>query len=92
MSDHIPLILHMCTFRWSTLEIISLPPFVPNEHLFNHPEYKHLPKWEAYAEAVRDVMCHYSGLPKIQVDMKDFKAYNMKMLGKKAGGSWDARF
>ena len=92
MLDHIPLVLHMCTLDIDRCEIICLPPFVPNEYLFSHPDYKHLPKWEAYAEAVRDVMCHYSGLGKSDVSLQTFKNYNQEMVGKKGQLSWNNKF
>ena len=92
MLDHVPLLMHMCTLDISECEILSLPPFVPNEYLFTQSEHRHLPKWEAYAEAVRDVMCQHSGLGKSNVSLKTFKAYNQEMVGAKGKLSWNTRF
>ena len=82
----------MCVPCMDTCEIKILPPFIPNEYLYNHPDYKHLAKWEAYAEAVRDVMCHYSGMGKSNVSLNEFKVYNQEMIGKKGSLSWNNKF
>ena len=60
----------------------ELPPFVPNDYLFEHHKDKGESKWEIYAWAVRDVMSKVSGKPKIEVDPRDKIIYKDFMTGK----------
>lgn len=42
----------------------ELPPFIPNDYLFETHKDKGTEKWEIYAWAVRDAMSKASGIPK----------------------------
>ena len=49
----------------------ELPPFVPNQYLFETHKDKGESEWEIYAWAVRDIMSKASGKPKIECDARD---------------------
>lgn len=47
------------------VDVYVLPPFKPNEHLFeNDPNRSTKEKWDIFAEAVRSVMCKFGGFGK----------------------------
>jgi hypothetical protein len=47
--------------------------FTPNEYLWQrHPDQ---PKWEVFAETVRDVMCEETGLKKCDQTFKELNQY-----------------
>ena len=62
--DYWPIILMMCTFKPTTVEVSVCPPFTPNEYLYKTHGDGNKPKWEIMGDAVRDVMCEVSGLEK----------------------------
>jgi len=69
--------LSMCLYGDFSVEVLELPPFKPNEHLFrthrdrfsllNHsngaPEDSEPERWEVFAWAIRDIMSKAGGLP-----------------------------
>ena len=79
-NDHCTIIAGMCTLALSTFKAISLPPFIPNEHLYSkRPD---TPKWEVYADAVREVMLERSGLRASDATLPQVKDYIKLMQGK----------
>lgn len=72
MSTHMP----------TRCVVEELPPFLPNDYLFETHKDKGETKWEIFAWAVRDVMSKTSGKPKIDVDARDKILYKDFMTGK----------
>ena len=79
-SDHCPIIAGMCTLTRSKFKVISLPPFVPNDYLYN--QRPDTPKWEVFADAVREVMLKRSGLKPSDATLPQVKDYIKLMQGK----------
>ena len=80
-ADHII----MCAMGFSGFShctVDELPPFLPNDYLFETHKDKGESKWEIYAWAVRDAMSKISGKPKIEVDARDKILYKDFMTGK----------
>lgn len=46
------------------VDVYVLPPFKPNEYLFETHKDKGTERWEIYAWAVRDVMAKFGGFEK----------------------------
>ncbi len=63
------------------VDVYVLPPFKPNEHLFQLDPKKE--KWEVFAEAVRSVMCKFGGFEKATQNNGDKIMYKDFMVGKK---------
>ena len=63
--EGIPFIAHSSLqhmfLRTAHCDVYVLPPFLPNEYLFETHKDKGTEKWEIYAEAVREVMAEYGG-------------------------------
>ena len=67
----------MCTLAVSTVRVKNCPTFVPNEYLFNtRPD---VPKWEVYADAVREVIIQQTGFKPVDVTFADVKEYTALM-------------
>lgn len=65
--DILPLLPLLCLLfvNWEyTIKTLELPPFIPNEYLFETHKDKGKERWEIYAWAVRDAMSKYGDLPK----------------------------
>jgi len=62
LSDLFGIIFIMCSFNITVLDAYVMPPFTPNDYLFEKFSDGKKEKWEVYADAVRDVMCEQSGL------------------------------
>ena len=52
----IPLVILTMSYGWFTCTVKVLPPFKPNEYLFETHADKGKDRWEIYAWAVREVM------------------------------------
>ena len=81
--------LSMMTFLWCSFspvlcEVTFLPVFTPNDHLFANMKAGQ-EKWEVYAQAVREVMCEFSGFPMNEHTYQDLKDYWELAGCKKAG-------
>lgn len=58
-------ILMFCGLGFYKATLYELPPFIPNDYLWeNHTGKEGDEKWSNYAWAVRDAMCNASGLGK----------------------------
>lgn len=60
LTDEWAIVLMSCELWPSQVEVAILPIFTPNENLFSKQPSK--PRWEVFAESVRQVMCEYSGM------------------------------
>ena len=59
-ADHCPMIARMCTLGINRMQVDVMPSFIPNEFLFaQRPD---TPKWEVFADAVREAMLEHSQL------------------------------
>jgi hypothetical protein len=77
------------------VEVYTLPPFLPNDHLFSKFADKGTEKWEIYAWAVRDVMAKFGGFQLSQLSNNDKIKYKNFMRGKTDvvsfnGKTWEA--
>jgi hypothetical protein len=52
----LPLVIMTMSYGWFTCTVKVLPPFTPNEYLFETHKDKGKERWEIYAWAVREVM------------------------------------
>ena len=75
--EHVLLTFSCPHFTMAT--VIELPPFIPNDYLFETHKDKGDSKWEIYAWAVRDVMSKNSGKPKIESDPRDKQVFKKFM-------------
>jgi|LauGreDrversion4_2_1035121.scaffolds.fasta_scaffold375038_2 hypothetical protein len=65
--EGMPFLVHavlMHMYGFFTCEVHVLPPFKPNEYLFEKHAQDGKENWEVYAEAVRDVMAIFGGFKK----------------------------
>lgn len=58
------MMLYFSSFYITDVEVIELPPFMPNDYLFETHKDKGSEKWEIYSWAVRDALSKASGKPK----------------------------
>ena len=65
-----------------TAELIKLPPFKPNEYLFEKFADKGKTKADIFAWAAREVMAKAANLPTIEVSAKDKVVYKDFITGK----------
>ena len=56
VAEFLPLVILQMSLGYWRVHAKILPPFYPNEYLFNHHEDKGQEKWEIFAWAVRDAM------------------------------------
>ena len=78
--EHCPIIANMCTLAVSKMRVTRLPPFVPNDYLFStRPD---VPKWEVFADAVREAMLANSKLKPSDATYAQCKEYCSLMQGK----------
>ena len=89
-NDHVTMITAMCTMKPSKVIITEMTPFVPNEYLFRQNPDK--PKWEAFADAVREAMCEQSGLVKANPVFSEVKEYVKIMQGSHGWAPWSRNF
>lgn len=80
-SDYWAIILMMCTLKFTRVNTMILPTFTPNDYLFEHHGDGVKPKWEIYADAVRDVMCQESGLKKSDQTYRELNSYWKYLTG-----------
>lgn len=64
-------------------EVIELPPFIPNDYLFEHHANKGNDKWEIYAWAVREAMTDASELEQSNQPFRDKLNYEVILGFKK---------
>lgn len=65
--EGMPFICHSCLqYNYGTygVEVHVLPPFKPNDYLFEKHTKDGQEQWEVFAEAVRDVMAKFGNLEK----------------------------
>lgn len=60
-----------------------LPPFQPNDYLFEKHADKGTEKWEIYAWAVRDVIAKVNQLEKSEISLRDKLTYFDYMYGRR---------
>ena len=72
----------MCFERWQ-VDIAVLPPFKPNDYLFEKHADKGKEKWEIFAWAVRDVMAKHGKFEKCAMTNAEKINYKEFMTGKK---------
>jgi 1-acyl-sn-glycerol-3-phosphate acyltransferase len=74
--------LGACVLQTTTAEMTILPPFQPNEFLFENHKDKAEEKWEIYAWAVRDVMAKVGGFAKHDIKFAErIQVYKYLMQG-----------
>ena len=72
--------LMACAVQVLELEMILLPPFAPNEYLFETHRDKGEEKWEVYAWATRDLLAKVGGFGKYDISFKEkIKVYDFYM-------------
>jgi hypothetical protein len=64
-------------------DVIELPPFIPNDYLFEQHSNKGDDKWEIYAWAVREAMSEASGLAKNDMPFREKIKYEVELGFKK---------
>ena len=62
--------MHLSLFDFKC-EVIELPTFTPNEHLYSQHADKGKDKWQIYAWAVREVMSAGGDIDKIEASLAD---------------------
>lgn len=65
-------------------DVIELPPFIPNDYLFEQHSNKGDDKWEIYAWAVREAMSQASELPKNDMPFREKIKYEIELGFKKS--------
>jgi hypothetical protein len=83
--EGMPFICHgnmMLSYGPFHCETTVLPPFKPNEFLYEKHGKEGMEKWEVFAEAVRDVMAKQGGLEKCDQKLSDKIMYKDFMCGK----------
>lgn len=61
----------MCHWRMTTVNIVIMPPFQPNEYLWAAHADKGKDRWEIYAWAVRDVIAKVGGFGKHDMSYRE---------------------
>ena len=60
---------------FNSLEVVRLPCFVPNEHLFTKHKELGTERWEVFANAVRNCMADAMNFPKSTQSVPEKFAY-----------------
>ena len=88
-ADHCTFIASMCTLGVSKMVVDIMPAFIPNEHLFkSRPD---VPKWEAFADAVREAMLEHSQLKRSDMTYTKSREY-MAYFQKNDKFAWSKSF
>lgn len=74
------ILMCMTMVNSKTATVKVMPPFIPNEYLFQTHKDKGTERWEIYAWAVRDAMCKEGGFKKSELRIRDRLKY-MEDLG-----------
>lgn len=83
-----PFMEHACFMNmlgWSDrfhIEVHRLPPFKPNDYLFEKYKDKGTEKWEIYAWAVREVIAKFGGFKTSNQSNREKILYKQYMRGK----------
>ena len=80
--------------RWCDVEIHRLPPFKPNDYMFEKHKDQGKEKWEIFAWGVRQSMAKFGDLKLSNQSNADKLLYKYYLRGKKdtltyAGKTWD---
>jgi hypothetical protein len=78
----LPLAIMMFSLFYTRCDVLELPPFIPNDYLFEQHANKGNDRWEIYAWAVREAMSDASGLEKNEQPFRDKMNYEV-ILGYK---------
>jgi hypothetical protein len=97
--EGIPFIAHASLmFMYGTFHctVNVLPPFLPNDYLYEKHKDKGNNKWEIFAWAVRDVMAKFGGFEKATQSNSEKIMYKNFMAGKTdeltyGGKTWTAK-
>jgi len=76
----VPLLIGIGTKWRRDVNVKVMPPFIPNDYLFETHKDKGEERWEIYAWAMRDAMCKEGNIPKSDMRVRDRIEY-MKNLG-----------
>jgi hypothetical protein len=68
-------IMQSCLFFSYKCEVNELPPFLPNEYLYQAHADKGSEKWEIFAWAVRDVMAKVGDFKKFETSFREKLEY-----------------
>jgi len=97
--EGMPFVAHstfMVMFGKFHVDVHVLPPFKPNDHLYETHKDQGKEKWEIFAWATRDVMCKFGGFQKATQSNSEKILYKNFMSGKTdeltyAGKTWIAK-
>ena len=73
------LIIFQLSYGIYTSSLVSLPPFMPNDYLFETHKDKGHEKWEIYAWAVRELISQHGQLPKNDQPYREKLEYELSM-------------
>ena len=71
ISEHILVFMLCCTLQNVEATVTEMPPFAPNEYLYETHKDKGEEKWEVFAWACRDIMAKVGGFGKHDIDFKE---------------------
>lgn len=74
-------VLQCCSYNFK-VTFHELPPFIPNEYLFENHKDKGADKWEIYAETIREIMTDVGKVPMCNMPYREKTRYEI-MLGYK---------
>lgn len=79
----LPIAIMQMSLFYMRCDVIELPPFIPNDYLFEQHANKGDDKWEIYAWAVREAMSEASGLEKNDMPFREKIKYEIELGFKK---------
>ena len=65
----------MCANPSSTVDVIALPLFTPNDYFFKHHQKEGEEQWETFARAVRQIMSEELACPLSEYDVNQKYEY-----------------
>jgi hypothetical protein len=94
--EGMPFIAHGCFLNMYVggnkhVDVNVLPPFLPNDYLFETHKDKGKDKWEIFAWAVRDVMAKFGGFDKTTQSNSEKLMYKNFMAGKTDELNYDGK-
>ena len=79
----LPLFILQCCLYDFKCTVNELPPFVPNEYLFNKHTTKGQDKWEIYAECLREIMAKVGDIKPDETPYREKLRYEVLLGFKK---------
>lgn len=74
----------LCLAPFASFTVYKMPPFIPNDYMYEHHASKGTEKWEIYAECLREAMAEAGQMPTSDMPFRkkvEYETYFVKTPG-----------